>query len=497
MGRHVRKLLPIILTAAILAPMIACRGPVTKPNVPVTPSVFRPLQKDLQKHYLTLFREAPELEFSHRQIQQMHKYLGKAQDYCVNQYKKKAGQRKSRINQLQSELHNKSSSITDSKRHNLHCQIQNERVLRNQDLMLAHHAIPTAYANKQAKLQLVENWPSDLKSVKQKIASGAYRNRKWGDVKDIGFRKIAPNQKKDIPLGKKEVKRMRETGMMPPEVKNQEVVDYVKKVAHKVAENSDLRVPLHVTVLNAKEINAFALPGGYLFVERGLLEAADNEAELAGVLGHEIAHDVARHGHKLQHKANIMGILYQAAQIGALVLTGGAAGIGTYYALRYGFMGLGLALNLKMLGVSRKFELQADQLGMQYAWNAGYDPRGFIRFFDKMATTEGYVNGASWFRSHPPFYKRMKDSMREFMYLPKKQHYVENTTSFKKMKKELAKVKANAKEEEKNAPSLKPTKMEKGCPAPNKIEYKPDQPIETLCHLPTGKNSNTVQSQDQ
>lgn len=75
--------------------------------------------------------------------------------------------------------------------------------------------------------------------------------------------------------------------------------------------------------------------------------------------------------------------------------------------MQYGFYGLGLTFNLTLLGVSRDFEQQADQLGIQYAWKAGYDTSGFIRYFDKIATKEGYVNSASWFRSHPPFYQRM------------------------------------------------------------------------------------------
>jgi beta-barrel assembly-enhancing protease len=81
------------------------------------------------------------------------------------------------------------------------------------------------------------------------------------------------------------------------------------------------------------------------------------------------------------------------------------------------FYGLGLVIDLKLLGVSRGYELEADQLGVQYAWNAGYDPSGFIRFFDKMATKLGYVNGVSWFRTHPPFFQRMVQTQREIMFL--------------------------------------------------------------------------------
>jgi len=215
-------------------------------------------------------------------------------------------------------------------------------------------------------------------------------------------------------------------------------------------------------------------------VERGLLEAADDESELAGVIAHEIAHDTARHSYKLMKKATISSLLYQAAQIGAIILTGGAAGIALSYILQYGFYGLGLMINLQLLGVSRDFELQADQLGVQYAWNAGYDPSGFVRFFDKMATKQGYVNGVSWFRTHPPFFQRMVQTEREIMFLQPKPNATTQTSAFEQMRKELAPIAAKAEKEEVGKPSLLITK-EEGCAPPKKIEYTPDQPIESLC----------------
>jgi predicted Zn-dependent protease len=231
-----------------------------------------------------------------------------------------------------------------------------------------------------------------------------------------------------------------------------------------VAQHSDLHVPLHVTVLNSKEVNAFALPGGFLFIERGLLEEVENESQLAGVVAHEIGHDAARHGHKLMVRSTVASIFYQAAEVAAVMLTGGIASIGMYYALQYGFYGLGLILSLNLLGVSREYELEADQLGVQYAWNAGYDPRGFINFFDKMATKEGYVRGLSWFHSHPPFYQRMVDAEREIMFLSGRPQQVTNTSEFNQMKLALSKTsaKASVEEHEPGRPSL--LSPEPGCP---------------------------------
>lgn len=275
---------------------------------------------------------------------------------------------------------------------------------------------------------------------------------------------------------------------MPPVLKNPQIVDYVNKVARQVVRHSDLKVVLHLTVLDTKQINAFSFPGGYVFVDRGLLNAADDFSELAGVIGHEIGHVACRHGHRKMEHEGIGSIFMEGAAAAASILIPGASSIGGYlatqYALQYGFYGAGVLLNLAMLGVSREYELQADLLGIQYAWNSEYDPEGFIKFFDKMATNEGYVNGIGWFYTHPPFYTRMRDAMREIMFLPKKKRYIENTTAFMKMKKELAKVNAEANRKSQNRPSLK--LHAQGCPAIHKLEYKAGEPIETLCRLPTG-----------
>jgi beta-barrel assembly-enhancing protease len=250
----------------------------------------------------------------------------------------------------------------------------------------------------------------------------------------------------------------------------------------KIAANSDIRVPVQVKVLNSREINAFALPGGFLFVQRGLLEQVDDEAQLAGVMAHELSHAVARHGHRLMKRATIASIIFQAAQVAAMIFTGGVAGIGTYYALQYGFYGLGLVLNLDLLGVSRDFELEADQLGVQYSWKAGYDPTGFVRFFDKLAQREGYVQGLSWFRTHPPFFDRMMKTQEEILYLPKKEALVQQSTAFLRMKERLGKLSEPAEEDRANAPTLKGP--EKDCPPVKKIGYKPGQRIEEICDLP-------------
>ena len=185
-----------------------------------------------------------------------------------------------------------------------------------------------AFDNKLAKLDLIEDWPSRRAEIDRILESGEARKRRFGDVEDIGIRVLREGQEKDIKVGKEAMRDMRSSGLMPPEVDDEELTAYVSELAKNIADHSDLQVPLHLTVLASEEINAFALPGGYLFVNTGLIEKADTESELAGVLAHEIAHVTARHGARLMKKANIFNVLFQAAQVAAMVFTGGRLELG-------------------------------------------------------------------------------------------------------------------------------------------------------------------------
>lgn len=439
----------------------------------------RTLHCYLSKSYLELFELSPHLEFSASEFAREKQALEEGRKSCVGEFKARAKEYDGKVDQRQKQLKLVSANVNDSQRHNLHCDIQNYRAQKAEAELLASHGIPTAYDNLEAKRQLIQEWPAQRRQILAQIRDGSYNKRRWGDTRDIGFREIAPGQEKDIQAGQDAIKEMKMRGLMPHELENKEIQNYVEGVAQRVAQHSDLRVPLHVTVLDSKEINAFALPGGYLFVERGLLDAVDDESELAGVLGHEIGHDVARHAHKLMKRATIADILYQGAEIAAIVATGGVASIGMAYALEYSFNGLGLLLDLKLLGVSREYELEADQLGIQYAWNSGYDPTGFIRFSDKVANKVGYARGMSWFRTHPPFYERMVDGEREIMFLPKKNNYVMQSSECEQIKKALPSVSTQSEKEQKDKPSL--LMPEKGCPEPEKAGYKPGESIDKIC----------------
>jgi peptidase M48-like protein len=483
MKNLIRKSVAIMLCPVLGLLPILGEGLAYAEQAPVRSSQTLTLREYLQKSYLELFDLSPKLEFTAAEIESQRNALKSGKDICVGRFKAHSKQYGSQIDTARKDLKKDTATINDEQRKQVHCKIQNLDMLKGEADILAGQAIPTAYDNLNAKLDVIQQWPAQYKQIQQELASGTYHTRRWGDVKDIGIREIEPNQQDDIKRGAQSVEEMKRLGLMPPELDDKAIQEYVRSVGERIAKHSDLKIPLHITVLQSREINAFALPGGYLFIERGLLEAADDESELAGVIAHEIAHDTARHANKLMKRSTIASIFYQAAQIAAIVLTGGVAGIGMYYALQYGFYGFGLVLNLKLLGVSRDYELEADQLGVQYAWSAGYDPSGFIRFFDKMATKKGYVNGVSWFRTHPPFYQRMVASQREITFLEQKPDAIVQTSAFEQMKKVLTPIAAKAEQEEVGKPSLLITK-EEGCTPPNKIEYKSDQPVEELCATP-------------
>jgi predicted Zn-dependent protease len=316
--------------------------------------------------------------------------------------------------------------------------------------------VPVAYENKFAKLDLLGEWPAKKKEIETNIASEHARDRRWGNVEDIGVRVIAEGQEKDIKVGERAVQEMKAYGMMPPEVEDKEIKGYVEKLAHTVASNSDLKVPVKVTVLDSDEVNAFALPGGFLYVNTGVLSKAETESEVVGVIAHELGHVTARHGAKLMKRATIANYIFQGAQLAAAIFTGGLSSVAAYYALQYGFYGLGMMLDLTLLGVSREYEMEADQLGVQYAWKAGYAPLGFTTFFDKMASEKGYVRSASFFRTHPPFFNRIVGTFSEISYLPAaKTDLKVDSADFHRVKEQLTKVENETKQERKNRPTLR------------------------------------------
>src|SRR5271169_5822179 len=174
-------------------------------------------------------------------------------------------------------------------------------------------------------------------------------------------------------------------------VSDPEMSEYINRLGQNLVRNSDAKVPFTIKVLDSDEVNAFALPGGFLFVNTGLILKADNEAELAGVLAHEIAHVAARHGTRQATRGQLVN--YGTIP---LIFMGGWAG----YAVR---QAVGLAVPMGFLKFSRNMETEADLLGLQYMYKSGYDPTEFVNFFERIETLEKKQPGAvsRLFSTHP------------------------------------------------------------------------------------------------
>jgi len=202
------------------------------------------------------------------------------------------------------------------------------------------------------------------------------------------------------------------------------IAEYVNRVSQNIVLNSDSKVPFTIKVIDSNEVNAFALPGGFLYVHRGLIEAADNEAELAGVIAHEIGHVAARHGVEQASKAQFMNY----ASI-PLIFVGG---LGGYLAQQVA----GLAVPLTFLKFSRGAEKEADRLGAQYMWAAGYDPNALITFFEKLQAKEKKKPGtlSKIFSSHPMNEDRIKEVRALVARFPARGEYQLSTSEFKDMK---------------------------------------------------------------
>jgi predicted Zn-dependent protease len=210
------------------------------------------------------------------------------------------------------------------------------------------------------------------------------------------------------------------------------VTEYVNRIGQNIVKNSDCKVPFTIKVIDTDEINAFALPGGFFYVNSGLILNADEEAELAGVMAHETAHVCAHHIAKEMTRANYA----QIGMIPVMILVGGWTGYGIYE-------GSQLAIPMAFLKFDRQFETQADYLGIQYMYRAGYDPQAFITFFEKIQALQkrkpGLVSKA--FSDHPQTPDRILHSQEEIArILPARDQYTVTTSEFDDVKARLARI---------------------------------------------------------
>ncbi len=275
------------------------------------------------------------------------------------------------------------------------------------------------------------------------------------DVDAIGNRKIGSrgfgnwySLDSEIRMGRQYAQMVESSSKM---VSDPVVSEYVNRIGQNLVRNSDAKVPFTIKVVDADEINAFALPGGFFYVNSGLILAADNESELAGVMAHEIAHVAARHATRQMTRG-------QLANIGTIPLIFVGGGIG--YAVR---SVASIGLPMTFLTFSRGFEAEADYLGLQYMYKTGYDPQSFVAFFEKIQAQEKKKPGtlAKAFATHPQTPDRIEASQKEIAtILPAEPQYIVDTSEFQDVKARLAQLENRRKmtdQKDSGKPSLRRT----------------------------------------
>lgn len=311
-----------------------------------------------------------------------------------------------------------------------------------------------------SKLDSLKTWPNKLRAIRNTIIAGKQGERKYGDVEEIGdlekrtmrnFKvlKILPgtlSKENEIKFGRELAQEfLRQVKIH----ENQQITEYVNRLGQNLVRNSDAWCSFTFYTIadspQAREMNAFALPGGQVFIHDTLILNMQSEGELAAVLAHEISHVTARHAAKMISKA-------QYGQIGTLavgILFGGLA-----------YQGAGLLLNTSLLGITRESETEADLLGTQYLWKAGYDPRLLEESFDRLLKYEK-LGGSSFWRTHPSLDDRMERVEEEARYLPPQTEYLIGGQEFINVQQEIRKarleINRERKEEEKkeNRPKIK------------------------------------------
>jgi predicted Zn-dependent protease len=303
--------------------------------------------------------------------------------------------------------------------------------------------------------------PSSQQPAEQTVPQQQNPNVKPGstaDVNAIGNRDVGKGLdfysiEKEIALGKQLAQQVDKTAKF---ITDPVITEYVNRVEQNLVRNSDCRVPFTIRVIDSDVVNAFALPGGFLYVDSGLIVRADEESELAGVMGHETAHVCLRHGTKNATKQDIM----QIASIPAMIfIPYTLAG----YAL---YQGMNFAIPVAFLKFSRDEERQADYFGLQYMYKAGYDPNAFVSFFEKVEAEEKKEPGTipKVFADHPPTPDRIEAIQKEIAtILPAREQYVVTTSEFDVIKHRLQMINANQKINNKNP--NKPTLRKKTTPA--------------------------------
>lgn len=263
-------------------------------------------------------------------------------------------------------------------------------------------------------------------SVKEDPSQIGKRKINSGSDKLFGW--LGGSQSKEIALGRQLALEVEQQAKL---VEDPLVTEYINRVGQNLVLHSDAKIPFTIKVIDSDEVNAFALPGGFFFVNRGLILAADNESELAGVMAHEIAHVAARHA--MENQGKLQAINY--GLLATIIFGGGIAGAVAQNAGGFGQL-------LSFLQFSRSAEREADSLGVQYLYAAGYDPLGMSTMFEKLNEKNKKKPGtlAKIFSTHPQSIDRRDASLELVARFPEREEYVISTSEFQRVKAHLLKL---------------------------------------------------------
>lgn len=279
----------------------------------------------------------------------------------------------------------------------------------------------------------------------------AKKKDKKEDVEEIGNRDVGKGMnwyslEKEIAIGKGLAQQVEAQSKL---IDDPVVTEYVNRIGQNLVRNSDAKVPFTIKVIDSDDVNAFALPGGFFFVNSGVVLEADEEAELAGVMAHEIAHVAARHGTRQATKGELANLLTIP-----LIFVGGGIGYGARSAA-------GFLIPVGFMKFSRAYEREADFLGLQYLYKTGYDPQAFVTFFEKIQAKEKKRPGtlSKMFASHPQTPDRIEESQKEIaQILPAKSEYIVTTSEFDEVKARLMAIHNRRKVDDKSdKPTLRRT----------------------------------------
>jgi beta-barrel assembly-enhancing protease len=305
-------------------------------------------------------------------------------------------------------------------------------------------------AEKEAKEAEKKQKQEEEKAAKEAAKKPTKKN---SDIENIGnrdinkspsFRIMTPNLESEIAMGRG---LSRELESQVTLVQDPTITEYVNRVGQNIVKNSDSKIPFTIKVIDSDEINAMSLPGGFFYVNTGLILAADEEAELAAVMAHEIAHVTARHAAEQQGRANAFNI----ASIPLSIFTGGLVGAVVQQASS-------ILIPMTFLKFDRGAEAEADYLGLQYLYTAGYDPGASVSFFEKLQARESAKKKmSSLFSTHPPTESRVAKTKQDIeTILPPKERYLVTTSEFDAVKARLAAMQDQRTPSQKDtAPSLK------------------------------------------